>query len=56
MRIYAVDEGFSKSGWCVVSRDTLRPLAFGKTDNGVLGKAMADPGDLRAEIEKVKVW
>ena len=31
--IIAIDPGNAQSGYCVIDRNTLRPLEFGKVDN-----------------------
>ena len=34
--IIAIDPGNAQSGYCVIDRNTLRPLEFGKVDNAEL--------------------
>lgn len=37
-RVLALDPGNTFTGWCVIERDTLKPLSFGKTENRSLAQ------------------
>lgn len=39
--IIAIDPGNAQSGYCVIDRNTLRPLEFGKVDNAELLRKLA---------------
>lgn len=42
--IIAIDPGNTQSGYCVIDRNTLRPLEFGKIDNAELLQKLSSAG------------
>lgn len=41
-RVLALDPGNVQSGWCIMDRETLRPLQFDKTENRELARMIMD--------------